>query len=174
MKYKTKDLVMAAVLLAIGIVLPMAFHMSGIKGSIFSPMHLPVLLAGLILGPSLGLVVGILAPILNSLIIGMPQIPFLWIMVVELGFYGVISGLLYKKIGMKLMPSLIFSMIIGRIGGALSIMLFTLVFGLKLPSPMLFLKGATITAIPGIIIQILLIPILVKFYSNKNRSILGQ
>lgn len=174
MKYRTKDLVMAAILLAIGIALPMAFHISGINGAIFSPMHLPVLLSGLILGPSLGLIVGILAPILNSLITGMPQVPFLWIMVVELGLYGLISGLLYKKTGMKLMPSLIFSMIIGRIGGALSIILLSSAFGLKLPSPMLFLKGATITAIPGIIIQILLIPVLVKFYSNKNRSILNQ
>lgn len=168
MKFRTKDIVTAAILLAIAIVLPMAFHLTGVNGTILSPMHIPVLLAGLLLGPSLGLIVGILSPILNSMITGMPQVPFLWVMVVELGLYGLITGLLYKKSGMKLMPSLIISMILGRLGGALSILLFTKTFGFKLPSPSIFLKGATITALPGIIIQIVLIPILVNIYEKRR------
>lgn len=174
MKYKTKDLIMAAILIVIGIVLPMAFHFFGINGTIFSPMHIPVLFSGLVLGPSLGLIVGILTPILSYLITNIPTMPFLWVMTIELGLYGFISGVFYKKLGIKLMPSLIFSMILGRVGGALSIMLFTLVFELNLPSPLTFIKRTTITAIPGIIIQFLLIPALTKFYNNKNRSIISQ
>lgn len=170
MKIKTKDLVTAAVLLAIAIVLPSIFHLTGINGSIFSPMHIPVLLSGFILGPYLGAIIGILSPILNSMITGMPAIPFLWVMVVELFLYGLISGLLYKKSKMNIMASLIISMIIGRVGGALSILLLTNIFGFKLPAPTMFLKGATITAIPGIIIQLIIIPTIVTIYEKNSRA----
>ena len=84
-------------LIAIGIILPMVVHMSGINGAIFLPMHIPVLISGLILGSSLGLIVGIISPTLNHIITGMPPIPILWIMLVELAVYGLVSGYLYRK-----------------------------------------------------------------------------
>lgn len=174
MRYKSKDLVIAAILLAIGIAIPMAFHLSGINGDLFSPMHIPVLLTGLMLNPSLGLIVGMLTPILNLIIIGVPEIPFLWIMIVELGLHGLMGGVFYKKIGLKLIPSLIFSILLSKVGGILSIIILNSTLGLNLPDPFVFLKDTTIFAMPGIIIQFLIIPTLVKFYNVKNRSILNQ
>lgn len=169
MKFKTKDLVIAAVLLALAIVLPTIVHLIGIKGSILSPMHLPVLLAGFLLGPALGFIVGIVSPILNTIISGMPQVPFLWIMIVELGLYGLMTGIFYRKAGMKLMPSLIISMILGRIGGALMVWILGMLMGIKY-TPALFLKGATITALPGIVIQLIFVPLLVKVYEKNKYS----
>ena len=43
----TRRLVMAALCVALGVVLPMAFHSVPRGGSIFLPMHIPVLLCGL-------------------------------------------------------------------------------------------------------------------------------
>ena len=168
MRFKTKDLVTAAVLIAIGIILPTIVHISGINGAIFLPMHIPVLISGLILGSSLGLIVGIISPILNHFLTGMPPVPIVWIMLVELAVYGLISGYLYKKIKMTLTPSLIFSMIIGRISAALVILILGTFFALPMPPLGPYIKGMTITAIPGIIIQILLIPTIVRAY-EKDR-----
>jgi ECF transporter S component (folate family) len=171
MKFKTKDLVTAAILLALAIVLPSIVHFSGVNGAMFSPMHLPVLLAGLLLGPVLGFFVGIISPILNTMISGMPQIPFLWVMVVELGIYGLMTGIFYRKTGMKLMPSLIISMILGRLGGATMVWILATLVGFK-HTPMLFLEGATITALPGIIIQLIFVPLIVKAYERNNSSLI--
>jgi thiamine transporter ThiT len=75
MNIKTKDLVKAALFLALGIILPYIFHMEGgMGGQMFLPMHIPVLLCGFILGERYGLLVGILTPVLNSVITGMPPI----------------------------------------------------------------------------------------------------
>ncbi|MCF6461820.1 ECF transporter S component [Clostridium sp. Cult1] len=168
MRFRTKDLVTAAVLIAIGIILPMIIHISGINGAVFLPMHIPVLISGLILGSSLGFIVGVISPILNHILTGMPPVPILWIMLVELAVYGLISGYLYRRVKMTLMPSLIFSMIIGRVSAALMVLLLGTFFSLPLPPLGIYIKGITITALPGIIIQILLIPSIVRAY-EKNR-----
>lgn len=82
-----------AMFLALGILFPLLFHAVNL-GSQFSPMHLPVLLAGMICGPLSGLVVGFLTPLLSSLISGMPPIfPMAVAMAFELAVYGFVSGL---------------------------------------------------------------------------------
>lgn len=171
MRFKTKDLVTASVLLALGIILPMIIHMAGINGSIFLPMHIPVLIGGLIIGSPLGLIIGILSPIINHFLTGMPPVPILWIMLVELPLYGLVSGYLYRKVKMTLLPSLIFSMILGRVGAAIMALVLGKVFGLPIPPIDLYVKGITLTALPGIIIQIALIPTIVKAYEKNGSSI---
>ncbi len=75
MRLCTKDLVTAAVLLALAIILPTIVHISGVNGAIFLPMHIPVLIAGLTVGPALGFTVGIISPIINHMLTGMPPVP---------------------------------------------------------------------------------------------------
>ncbi|MCF6459500.1 ECF transporter S component [Clostridium sp. Cult3] len=171
MRFRTKDLVTAAVLLALGIILPTIIHMSGINGAIFLPMHIPVLIAGLTVGPALGFTVGIISPIINHMLTGMPPVPIFWIMIVELGLYGLISGFLYRKIKMTLCPSLIISMIIGRLGGALMVLLLGKGFGLPMPPMDIYIKGITLTALPGIIIQLIFIPMIVRAYEKDRDTI---
>lgn len=170
MKFKTKNLVTAGLLLALGIILPTIVHMSGINGAMFLPMHIPVLIAGLTLGSTYGLIVGVLLPIINHLLTGMPPIPNYWIMIVELALYGLVSGFLYNKTKKNLWLSLIISMIVGRIGGALMVLILGRGFGIKAIPPLGgYLKVITLTALPGIIIQLILIPMIVKAY-EKNRD----
>ncbi len=51
MKFNTKRLIVSGVLMAFGLVIPMAFHGAGMAGPIFLPMHIPVLVGGFILSP---------------------------------------------------------------------------------------------------------------------------
>lgn len=79
----TRRLVMAALCVALGVVLPMAFHSVPRGGSIFLPMHIPVLLCGLACGWPYGLACGVLAPLCSSLITGMPPAAYLPSMLCE-------------------------------------------------------------------------------------------
>lgn len=159
---KTSRLVASSAFIALGVMLPMIFHFVGASGSIFLPMHIPVLIAGLFLGPYAGFMVGILSPLLSSFFTGMPPfMPILPIMLIELGIYGASSGYLYRCKGCSLLVSLLCSMILGRIAAIciVYVMVSFLHINLQLSA---YLIGAVITGLPGVCIQLILIPFLVK------------
>jgi hypothetical protein len=83
-----------ALLLALGVMLPLVFHAFPLGGRIFLPMHLPVFIAGLVLGPLSGLIVGAGSPVLSALITGRPPVYLMVPMVFELATYGVVAGAL--------------------------------------------------------------------------------
>ncbi|WP_313756097.1 ECF transporter S component [Tissierella sp.] len=160
-KNNTRKLVIAGVLLAIGIIVPTIFHTTGIPGNVFLPMHIPVLIGGFLLPPYLALLLGMLTPILNSLITGMPPLfPMAVIMIFELGIYGLVASILYRKLKMPSVISLIISMISGRIMAGFVVFILAAFFEVKM-DPMTFIIGGVITAIPGIIIQLILVPSLI-------------
>lgn len=161
----TKKITLAGLFIALGLVLPFLTGQIPSVGSRLLPMHIPVLLAGYVLGGSYGLIVGFIVPILRSIIFTMPPMfPHAIAMAFELATYGLITGILYKRFkGSKISVffTLIVAMIAGRIvWGIVSFFLYGLQgnpFSFKI-----FLTGAVINAIPGIILQIILIPILVS------------
>lgn len=159
----TKRMILAGLCIALGIVLPIAFHSVANAGSIFLPMHIPVLLCGLICGWPYGLACGVLAPLLSSLITGMPPMAFLPSMLCELAVYGFVSGLLmrYVKTGKLLVDlyvSLVGAMLLGRLVLGL---LNAVIFRAGEYSVALWTTSAFVTALPGIIIQLAIIPVLV-------------
>lgn len=178
-KNYVQKLSIGGLLLAIGILLPKVFHMMGqpALGQMFLPMHLGVFIAGLFLGKYYGLWIGFLTPLLNSLF-GMPMFPMNIIMAFELGAYGFFSGLfmemyLLSKItvlgkNLKLHISLILSMLVGRIVYSLALLTAGELFGLEVPKPVSII-AATISGIPGILLQLILIPIIV-FALNKSTN----
>lgn len=156
-----KRLVIAGLLLALGVVIPMIFHSTGIMGTVFLPMHIPVLIGGFLLPPYLALFLGMLTPLINSLVTGMPPMfPMAIIMTFELGIYGFVASLLYRKLKMPSIISLILSMIAGRIMAGLVVFILATFFSLQM-EPMSFIIAGVTTGIPGIIIQIILIPSLI-------------
>ncbi|NLC03336.1 MAG: ECF transporter S component [Tissierellia bacterium] len=160
-KVTTKKLVTASMLLAIGVIIPSIFHLTGLPGQMLLPMHIPVLIGGFLLPPSLAMLLGVLTPLLNSFITGMPVLfPIAIILVFELGAYGLITSLLYRKLKVPSLLALILSMIIGRVMAGITIYILSMFFTLPL-DPIMFVKGAVITGIPGIIIQLILLPSLV-------------
>lgn len=160
-KNNTKRLIIVGLLLAIGVIIPMIFHTTGIPGTVFLPMHVPVLIGGFLLPPYLALLLGMLTPILNSLITGMPPLfPMAVIMVFELGIYGLVASVLYRKLELPSVVALIISMISGRIMAGLVVFILAAFFAIQI-DPMKFIIGGVTTGIPGIIIQLILVPSLV-------------
>lgn len=163
MNYRTKttNLVISGLLLAIGIIVPSIFHMAGIPGNIFLPMHIPILLGGFLLPPMYAFLIGLLTPILNNLLTGMPAFfPMMVIMIFELGVYGLVASFSYRRLKLPVLVSLIISMILGRIVVGGVVYGLVVLFGQKM-NPVLFVEAAIITGIPGIVIQIILVPILI-------------
>ena len=165
-----KKLVFTAVCAALCLVLPLAFHTVPNAGSIFLPMHIPVLLCGLICGWPYGLVCGLVGPAVSSLT-GMPPIAMLPSMMVECATYGAITGLMMKFIHTKhptadLYISMITAMILGRVVSGLAK---SLIFSPGV-APFAWVTTSLITGIPGICIQLVVMPVIV-FALTKARLI---
>ena len=162
-----KNIVKAALFIALGVLIPQLFHSIG-AGPMFLPMHIPVLLAGFLVGPITGLYVGILAPILSHLFTGMPPaVPMLPIMIFELATYGLIAGILYNRLGISLFISLIGTMLAGRIVYGIIVYCLIIFFNIKMQGPIIAVIAAVKTGTIGIIIQIIVIPVIVKLLEGE-------
>ena len=110
--------ILTALCIALCVVLPMTLHAIPKGGVLFSPMHLPVLLCGLVCGAPFGLVCGILGPLVSSLLTGMPVFGYMPVMMIELGLYGLISGLVMQFLRSgKLVVDLYAALVIAMLGG---------------------------------------------------------
>ena len=158
-KTNVKKLILSALFLAMAQVLPFLTGQIPEVGSMLCPMHIPALLCGFFCGWPWGLMVGFVAPILRSVTFGMPPMfPVAICMAFELATYGAVSGALYEKLPKKkssIYVALLVAMVLGRLVCA----------GLDVSA---FWAGAITTAIPGIIVQIILIPILVMALEKHN------
>jgi len=164
---QTKKLTLSAMFLALGLLLPFLTGQIPTIGSMLLPMHIPVLLCGFIIGAPYGLLVGIITPLLRSMIFGMPPMLTAITMAFELGTYGFISGYLYNKLPKSIVNiyvSLIGAMIIGRVVWGMVSML---IYGMGSFGFSAFIAGGFSNAIPGILLQLVLIPILVKLADKK-------
>ena len=160
---KLKKLLLSAMFIAIGIVLPFVTGQIRSIGNMLLPMHIPVILCGFILGWKYGIAVGFILPLLRSLLFSMPvMFPNAVGMAFELATYGGLVGFLYFKTkdkGIKgIYFSLITSMIAGRIVWGFVRALLT---GFNGFSFQVFLANGFTSAIPGIILQLIAIPIII-------------
>ena len=164
-------MILSALFLALAYLMPFLTGQIPEIGSMLCPMHIPVLLCGFICGWQWGLVVGFVAPIFRSLILTMPPLfPTAVCMAFELAAYGALAGILYKKFPRKklcIYVSLLISMLVGRLVWGIAMFV---CFGIKGGSFTLtaFLAGAFTNAVPGITVQILLIPIIVMLLENTK------
>jgi hypothetical protein len=155
-----KRSIITAVCIALCVVLPLAFHAIENSGSILCPMHIPVLLCGLICGWPFGLLCGIAGPLLSALLTNMPPMAYLPPMMIELAAYGAVTGLMMfllhtKKLYADLYIGLIVSLLIGRVlAGAAR----ALIFAPGSYSMAAWTAGYFVTCLPGIAIQLALIP----------------
>jgi len=169
---KTRFIAHSALFLALAVVLPLGFHAFGIAGRIFLPMHLPVLLAGFIAGPWSGLVVGLLAPLLSHLLTGMPPSYAVPLMSLELPIYGFIAGICYNRLRLNIYLALIVAMIFGRVMFGLGLFVLGRFMDLPYSAAQFFSTGgALISGLPGIAIQIVLIPVIVAAVKRQRRGL---
>ncbi|MBR6307015.1 MAG: ECF transporter S component [Lachnospiraceae bacterium] len=167
-------MVLAAMFLALCLVLPFLTGQIPQIGQALSPMHIPALLCGFFCGPWYGLAVGLIAPVLRSLLFGMPKlVPTAIAMSFELATYGLLCGLLYKLFPKKIpfiYVTLIISMIVGRVVNGCVNAIFAGInntpYGLQAAY-----TATVVKTIPGIILHIILVPAIVialRKYTAKD------
>ena len=169
-KFNAKQLVLAALCVALGVVLPVAFHSIPNAGSVLLPMHIPVLLCGLICGWQYGLVCGLIGPALSTLLTQMPPMAILPAMTAELAVYGAVTGLMmyafkYKTAYLSLYASLVTALIAGRV---VSGILKALIFSAGSYSFSVWITASFVTCLPGLAIQLAIIPSLVKVLAKAK------
>lgn len=162
----------AAGALAVGaaVVLPQIVHWAGALmgvgtglGEMLLPMHLPILLVGLLAGPWAGCVSGLLGPLVSFALSGMPGIPMLPFMVIELGVYGLVAGLM-RNVKCPVFFKILAAQVIGRV--ARIIALSTL--SAMLPgAAMAILWNSTVMGLPGLVCQWTLIPLVIMALDHK-------
>ncbi len=167
----TRNMILSGFFIAIGLLLPAIFHLFGGAGKIFLPMHIPVLIAGFFLPPFYAATVGLITPLLSSALTGMPVFyPILPIMMGELMVYGLVISWLGQARMKNIWGRLITGMIAGRIVAGMIVFVLGIGFGLKI-NPLIYLQGAIVTGLPGLVIQFLMIPSLVILIQNRNQTI---
>ncbi len=168
-----QNLTLSAMFLALAFVLPFFTGQIPKIGAMLCPMHIPVILCGFVCGGPWGLVVGFAAPLLRSFIVGMPTLfPKAVAMAFELATYGLMSGILYKALPKKrgsIYLSLIISMIAGRLVWGF-VQLCCVSFNVSAFGISAFWAGAVANAVPGIIIQLIFIPLIIMTVQKQNKD----
>ena len=160
---------MGAMCLAIGIMLPQVTHFLPEFANKLSLMHVPVYVAGIICGPLYGFLVGVFSPLFSMLFFNMPKIPSCYSMMIELGAYGLFSGLFFSLIKTKsdlfnIYSSLIISMLIGKlIYGVCN----ALIFKAGQYSFAIWISAAFINGILGIILHLIIVPSICFFLKKR-------
>ena len=170
---KFVKMVIAALCLALAYVLPFLTGQIPEIGAMLCPMHIPVLLCGFLSGSGWGVVVGLVAPLFRSFTLSMPPLfPTAICMGLELGTYGLVAGFMHRILPRKktyIYLSLITAMLTGRAVWGISTLLCLGLSGGQFTFSA-FIVGAFTNAIPGIILQILLIPFLMFFLETLKLS----
>jgi len=168
---KTRNIVLSGLFIALGLVMPFFTGQIPSIGNKLLPMHLPVFLCGFILGGPIGLAVGFIIPILRSVLFGMPPFyPVAIAMSFELTTYGGVAGFLFGKLSkttINIYVSLVIAMIAGRIVWGVAMLVLLSVYGMPFTFKM-FISGALINSVPGLIAQIVIIPVLLISLKRAN------
>jgi niacin transporter len=177
MKKQTLKITLSAMFLALAIIIPRIFHIFPGSGGVFLPMHIPGLLCGFVIGWQYGFAVGLAAPILNCLISGMPVMAKVPYMTAELATYGLCAGLFYVTLNLRKLKigsfpvgafvALAASLVVGRVVYALSLILALYAFGVSGANPLAVID-AFVTGIPGVVIQLVLIPVLLEVMEKTH------
>jgi hypothetical protein len=89
-------------------------------------------------------------------------------MIFELGTYAAGTSLLYRTYKWNVYVSLIVTMIVGRIVAMAAVWVLVNYTTAKLPNPLVFITTAVSVGIPGIVIQLLLIPPIVILLRKRK------
>ena len=165
-------LVLSALFLALGLVLPFFTGQIPQIGNMLLPMHLPVLLCGFICGWPYGLTVGAILPIMRSLLFMVPTFyPKALAMALELAAYGFLAGFVFGCARWKCIRSLYRALVVAMLGGRLIwglAMLCLLGLEGKLFTLGVFWIEAFANAFPGIVLQLILIPSVMLLFHKTH------
>lgn len=167
--------VAALIAVVAAVVLPQIFHAIGIvsgtgaaMGAAFLPMYLPVMMVGFLAGPYAGAVSGVAAPLISFAVTGMPAAAVLPLIAAEVTACGLLSGLA-RNVNMPLILKVLAVQAAGklvRLGAVFAMIYFA---GSQMPA-FASVWASTKQGLPGIILQLAIIPLVVFYVNNKSRD----
>lgn len=178
------SLLVTAILLAVGIVLPFLTGNVQVLGQAISPLHIPVLICGLTCGWGWGMGLGIVLPLLRSVLFGMPPlVPVAIPMAFEMAAYGALCGLLYPMLRKKMSKvycamliamviAMVIAMLAGRlVGGAAK----AVVMGIQgnAYTFQAFVTAYFVNTAVGAVIHLIVVPLVVTALEKARLSPLG-
>lgn len=152
------SIIMAVLAPQIAHVLGRAFGVEKAIGEIILPMHFPVILVGVLAGPYAGLITGLMGPLASSLLIGMPAMVKLPFMMIELGVYGLVAGLI-RNTRLNMVLKVLIAQLAGRVIRALAIIIAVSGFGNPNLEIAAIIPGY-VKGIIGIALELALIPLI--------------
>ncbi len=166
MTSETKNLTLSALIITLGIVIPIAFHAVGM-GSIFLPMYWPLAAGAFFLLPRWAVVTGILTPTLSFVLTGMPPVspPILPVMIAELTILTFTISYLNQKETLGVLWILMIGLVFSKLILFIAAWLISPVIGLP---PELISISSVIHGLPGTVVILILVPLIVKRLTNKN------
>ncbi|MEN6357551.1 MAG: ECF transporter S component [Armatimonadota bacterium] len=167
MKYRARDLSIGGLFGALGVAVPILFHMVNM-GMVFLPMHLPVLICGLYVSAPVAFAVGVVTPLISSAITGMPPlIPTGVLMPLELGVLAGSASLFSRKLKLPVILSVMLAMTAARLVGGLERVIIAPMMGLQ-QGFVAYLAFSVIESWPGIALQLVVAPIVVRVLKTKR------
>ena len=161
----TEKLTFSSVCLACCFFLPLLTSSAPEVSAMLCLMHFPVMVCGMMCGAPWGIAVGVTAPILRSLMFGMPfMYPDAVAMALEMGVYGFICGLEAndpRKSPGNVFLDLVLSMVAGRVAWGIIMTFFALIS--NVPFSVELYKTSILNTWPGIILQLISLPPLIVF-----------
>jgi hypothetical protein len=155
------------------VTVPQLFHVAGATlglgtalGETFLPMHLPIILVGLLAGPYAGLIAGIFGPLASFAASGMPGTGMLPFMMIELGTYGLVAGLL-RPAKAPTVGKVLITQVAGRLVRAAAILVAVLALGNQAIAVSAIWTSVAV-GLPGLILQWALLPLVVRLVDKAQ------
>jgi len=161
-----RSMVVSAALAALGIVVPIAFHAVGL-GSRFMPMILVVMLCGFVLPLGWAAFTGAIVPVVSCLLTGMPPLypPFFLIMSIELALTSAAVSLVFSRTVPRIWPALLSGILLDRVISTVLTYYLAGWFGLP---PWLFTFAQFAQSLPGIALQLMVVPLVVRAIQGRE------
>lgn len=162
---QTKKIIYASFLIALGVLLPIIFHIiPGNIGPFILPIHYSAFLAGGFFGPIIGALVGLITPLLSYLLTGMPPNPNFLFITFETLTYGLVFGFLFYHRKINVYLSLVIAMILGRVVNIIGNFIVAIVLFKYIPQPFIIINVLNNLSLGliGAIMQLIIIPIIVE------------
>ena len=159
---RARELALAGLLGALGLLLPIGFHAFGWGGKIFLPMHLPVVVAGFLVSPATAVTLGVVVPFLSSVLTGMPPLapPVAPLMALELAAKAGLASVLYRSLRLPMWAVLPAAIIADWAVLALAAWLAAGLFAIK-AGAVQYIGTAVAVSLPGTILQVIAVPLTV-------------
>ncbi len=156
--------VIAGMFVALGIVMPNLFHFAGPDaGKMFLPLFWSIGLGALVLPMKHAILIAILVPCLSNFTTGMPPVPILYFMLIELMVYVLAISMVRKRVHPAV--AVLVGLVVSRLVYIAAV--YVAAVWLHLPAPfggVVALWTGVLVSMPGICAQILILPILEAAY----------